>query len=203
MKEQCIARVHRHVDYLKPLPCLLDPFQVRARLITGKNVVHSAQLVRALHHLEAAVFTGRRINGHHHAAQIRIEHTILVPVPVVLVPGPCATDLGVLEDHLGMVMVNLPAQQLLDGVHYPVAAGEHPVNPVTRMIPEGQPNIVATAVVHRRRCLVHGVVMVGRLTKQTGLLGCEEATHNDVAVALVVGNLLGRKPGHTNGMFKG
>ncbi|MBT4223211.1 MAG: hypothetical protein HOD72_01965, partial [Opitutae bacterium] len=85
------------------------------------------------------------------------------------------------------------AQQLLDGVHYPVAAGEHPVNPVTRMIPQGQPHVIATAVVHRRRRLVHGVVMVGGFTEQPGLLRGKEAPDGDVAITVVVGNLLGCK----------
>ena len=44
----------------------------------------------------------------------RGEHAVLVPVAVILVPGPGAAHLGVLHDHLRVVVVHLAAEDLLE-----------------------------------------------------------------------------------------
>ena len=55
--------------------------------------------------MEATIFLVRRIHCDHDAAEIGIKDAILVPITVVLMPGPSSPGFGVLEDHLGMVVV--------------------------------------------------------------------------------------------------
>ncbi len=107
MKKQGVAGVHNTVNQLVTLPGDIHPLHVRASLVAGQNVVHAPHFVAALEHLHAAVFFRSRVHGDGHAAQIRRQHPVLVPVTVVLVPGPGATDFGVFHDHLGVIMIGL------------------------------------------------------------------------------------------------
>jgi hypothetical protein len=156
-----VARLHFAVNFFEPLFRFGDPLAIGPGLVAGENVVDAAHLVRALEHLEASVFACRRIDRDHHAAEIRKEDAILIPIAVVLMPGPGPTGAGVLQDHLGVVMIDLATDELLDRVNDTAAAGHHAVDPLARMIPEGKAHLVALAIVARHCGMVESMVGAG------------------------------------------
>src|SRR5205085_6526644 len=88
---------------------------VGAGLIAGEDVVDAAEVVGAAEDLEAAILAGGGVDGDEGAGEEREQDAVLIPVAVVLMPGPGATDAGVLHDHLGVVMVDLAFEDLLGG----------------------------------------------------------------------------------------
>lgn len=114
MIEERIARLHLDVDQGKALDDLFDPVPIGAGLPSGEHVVDPAQAVRALDHLEAAVLPGARIDGYENADQVGKEDAILVPVALILVPGPGTADFGNFHDHLRVIMVDLVVEDVND-----------------------------------------------------------------------------------------
>src|SRR5439155_5712678 len=133
-------------------------------------------------HLQAAVLTVAWIDGDEGAGEQRGQHAVLVPVAVVLVPGPRAADLGVLEDHLRVVMVDLAVEDLLATSHDPFAAGEHAVDAVAGVVPERQSDHAALAVGAAEGTAIELVVFLGGAAEQRNFLGVEEAAGEVKAV---------------------
>jgi hypothetical protein len=82
---------------------------VRSGLVTREHMFNAAEFMRSLDHLQASVLPRRRIDCDIGACQKREQYPVLIPVPVVLVPGPRPADFRVLQDHLRVVVVHLPA----------------------------------------------------------------------------------------------
>ena len=99
-----------------------------------------------------------------------VQHAVLVPVAVVLVPRPRAADLRVLQDHLRVVVVHLAAEQLLAAPHHPLAAGEHAVDAVAGVVPERQPHDAALAVGAAEGALVEFVVLLRGAVEEVDFL---------------------------------
>ena len=83
-------------------------------------------------------------------------------------------------------MVNLATQQPLGGANHPLATGEHAVNPVARMIPQGQSHGSALAIGPAIGTLVELMVLLGRAVQQVNLADVEESP-GDVKSPFVVG----------------
>jgi hypothetical protein len=117
------------------------------------------------------------------------EHAVLIPVTVVLMPRPRAADPRVLHDHLGVIVICLVAEQLLHRVHQLAAAGEHPVDAVAGMVPKGQPDAGARAVIPAEGVLVEHAILVRRAAEEIDLLPVKEFPRDDEAVAVIGGDL--------------
>ena len=193
MEEEGIAGLHLDVDQGQPLEDLLDAVHVGAGLLAGQDVIDPAQAVRALDHLQAAVLPGARIDRDEDAHEVGEEDAVLVPVAVILVPGPGPADLGVLHDHLGVVVIDLVVEDLLAGIDHPPAAGEHAVDAVARVVPEREPDPSPFAVVLAEGVLVEGPVLLGRAEQEADLVGVEQRTHQQVAVCARTGRAARRR----------
>ncbi len=89
-----------------------------------------------------------------------------------------------------MVVVDFVLQEILDPINHAVAASHHAVNSVPGMIPERETHVVTLAIIHGGGRLIHGVVVVGSLAQKADFLYCEQASNEQVAVAVEVRNLV-------------
>src|SRR5471030_1655871 len=149
-------------------------------------------MVRAADHLQAAVLFGGRIHRDRGAAEEREQNAVLIPIAVVLVPGPGAAGPGVLHDHLGMVVVDLARQQLFGRLHNPPAARGHAVDRVSGMVPEGQPDSAALAIGTAERMPVKRAVLPRGPAQQLDFIRLKHPLRQDVAVFAISANLIVR-----------
>jgi hypothetical protein len=113
------------------------------------------------------------------------------------VPRPGAADLRVLEDHLRVVVVHLAAQQRLAAADQPLAAGEHAVHAVARVVPQRQPHHAALAVGPAERAAVELVVLLRGPAQEVDFFGVEEALRqNGAGVVVLTGLRCGEGRGH-------
>ena len=80
----------------QPLAGDLHALGIGTSLIADLHVIHAADMVRTAEHLQAAVLFRRPVDGDHAAGQIRKQAAVVVPVSVVLVPGPGTADAAAL-----------------------------------------------------------------------------------------------------------
>jgi hypothetical protein len=93
VKDQRISGVKIAIDKLHCFEGVVDKGQIGSNLFAGKSVIHSSELMRSFDHLEATVLLIGFCKSNHNTDQLIGEHElILVPVPIVLVPFPCATN---------------------------------------------------------------------------------------------------------------
>src|SRR5215468_11305874 len=95
-------------------------------------------------------------------------------------PGPGAAGLRIFHDHLRMVVINLAIQNPLGGVDDGFAAGEHPIDGITGVVPKGKADNIAAAVVPSERVVVKGFVLLGGTPKQIDFLRIEHLTYQHV-----------------------
>ena len=88
VEEEHIAGIHFDVDKRETLEDSGNAFLIGAGLVSGQYMVDSSEQMRTLDHLKAAVFASGSIDSNRCAAEIGGEDTILIPVTVVLMPGP-------------------------------------------------------------------------------------------------------------------
>src|SRR6267378_345135 len=94
--------------------------------------------MRSLKQLHAAIGAGVWINGDEGRGHIWKQAAILIPVTVVLMPGPRAAGERLLDAHLGVVMVNLIAQELLHRINQPMAARHRAIEVFTSLVPKNK-----------------------------------------------------------------
>src|ERR1700747_1828635 len=138
VKEEAIAGIHLNVDNRKTLEDCGNAFLVGAGLISRQHVVDSSEQMSPLDHLEAAIFASGRIDSNERAAEVGCEDAILIPVTVVLMPGPGATGLRIFHYHLRMIVINLALENPLGGVGDGFAARKNAVDRVTGLCPKGK-----------------------------------------------------------------
>ena len=170
-----------------------DPLRLGRELAPHQLVVESAHAGRAPDNLEAPVRLRRRVDGDEDAEHVGEQIAVEVPVAVVLMPIPGAAGLGRLQRQLGVVVIDLAAQQSLGGAHHPLAAGDRAEQVVAGVGPQHRRGETAVGIPHR-----HGVAPVAdalvareRLAHQRDFLGIEQRRHEQIAVALKPGHLVG------------
>jgi hypothetical protein len=87
-----------------------------------------AWLVRSTDDLQTAVFLCRTIDGDVVAGEMGKEDSVLIPVAVVLMPGPRATNLRVLHNPLRVIVIRLVSEELRRSAHDGFGASDHPVD---------------------------------------------------------------------------
>ena len=95
-----------------------------------------------------------------------------------------------------MVVVGLVIQQVLDSVDEFAATGDHPVDSVARMVPQGKAHRISLAIVHRRGGLVHFVVRSRGLPKQVDFIFRKELADDNESVPFVIGSFFGGEDVH-------
>jgi hypothetical protein len=146
--------------------------------------------MRAFDDLQAAVLARSGVNGDEGAGQEREEDAVLIPVAVVLMPGPRAANARVLHDHLRVIVINLTLEDLLGRADDRFATGDHTVNGVAGVVPQGETDGPAFAVGASEGVLVERSVLAGSLAEEADLVGVEHALGEDEAVAAVGCDLL-------------
>jgi len=96
-------------------------------------------------------------------------------------------------NHLGMIVIDLVVEDLLAGVDDAAAAGEHPVDPLARVVPEREPDLAPLAVGPAEGVGVEGPVLAGRAEQEVDLVGLEQPRGQQRAVAVVAHDLVGRQ----------
>lgn len=187
MEKQGVTWSHVDIEMLQAFGGLQDAVDVCACLVTGQDMVDAAQAMGSPQNLKATILPGRRIDGYHDAAEIREEQTILVPISIVLMPGPGATGFGVLENHFGMVVIDFSIQEEFDGIDDPSASGEHSVNAIAWVIPQGESDIIALPVIHCGRSEVHRLVMAGGFTEHPDFIFREKIPQDNESILMVLG----------------
>src|ERR1700730_1855263 len=147
VKEEHITGIHLDVDKRETLEDSGDAFLVGAGLISRQYVVDSSEQMRTLDDLKATVFASGWIDSNGCAAEIGRKDAILIPVTVVLMPGPGAAGLRIFHDHLRMVVIYLAVKNLLGGVDDGFGARKHAVDGVSGVVPKGKADNLAAAVV--------------------------------------------------------
>src|SRR6266436_10168470 len=198
VEKENIAEIHLDVDKRETLEDSGDALLIGAGLIPRQYVVDSSEQMRTLDDLKAAVFASGWIDSNGCAAEIGGEGAILIPVTVVLMPGPGAAGLRIFHDHLRMVVINLAVENSLGGIDDGFATRKHAVDGVTGMVPKGKANNLATAVVPSEGVVVQGFILFRGSTKQGDLLRIEHAADECVAFLLVFNQLVrsDRAAGH-------
>jgi len=98
-----------------------------------------------------------------------------------------------------VVVVGLAIEQRLGRVDHALAAGEHPVERVAGVVPDGQANGAALAVGAVEGALVDLVVLVGGAAQEVGFCAVEKLAGDIETIAVVGGDLVCGKRGH--GLF--
>src|SRR5208282_5062518 len=181
VEEKHIAGIHLDVDKRETLEDSGDAFLVGAGLLSRQYVVDSSEQMRTLDHLKAAVFASGCIDRNGCAAEIGRKDAVLIPVTVVLMPGPGAAGLRIFHDHLRMVVINLVVENPLGRVDDGFAAREHAVDSVTGVVPKGKADNLAAAVVPSEGVVVKGLILLRRTPKQVDFLRIEHAADERVA----------------------
>lgn len=186
MEEEGIAWEHDAIDEREAFFGFFDAFEVGAGLVTGESVIDAPDVMGAFEDLHAAIFGGGGIDGDGDAAEVWGEDAILVPVAIVLMPGPSATDFGVFHDHFGVVVVGFVAEEGFDGIDEFLASGEHTVDAIAWVIPEGEANFCAGAVVFREGVLIECAVLFGGLAEEGNFFLVKEMADDDEAIGVIL-----------------
>ena len=109
IEEYGVAWFHLDMDHLQPFAEFFHTLQVGSGLIASQYVIDSPGQMRPFQDLQASIFFCGAIHRDKHAAEKREENSILIPVTVVLVPCPRATNFGLFHDHFGVIMVYFAA----------------------------------------------------------------------------------------------
>ena len=110
-------------------------------------MLKAATLVRPIEDLQTSVFLGRAVHGNHATSHVGIQAVVvLVPVSVVLVPLPGATNVRLLHYYLVVEVINLVAEQFLRRADDAFAAHTGAVDIVVELIPNSQFTDAALAV---------------------------------------------------------
>jgi hypothetical protein len=105
------------VDQFQPFDGHMNALRIGSGLIADFDVIHASNVVGATKDLQAAVLLRRSIDGNHAARQIRQQAAVVVPVSVILVPGPGAPDARFFENHLVVEVIDLIAQEAFHCLH--------------------------------------------------------------------------------------
>ena len=100
---------------------------------------------------------------------------MIVPVAEVLVPLPGTARRRALQRQLGVPVIDLLADQLLDGIDDAGAAGDRAEHVVGRMVPERQPHAAPCPIGPTVSLLVERLVRLGRAAEQFDLFPVEQA----------------------------
>src|SRR5260370_26757464 len=181
VEKEPIAGLHLDVHKRETLEDNGDAFLIGAGLFSRQYVVDSSEQMRTLDDLKAAVFTSGWIDSNGCAAEIRRKNAILIPVTVVLMPGPRAAGLRIFHDHLRMVVINLSIKNPFGRVNDGFAAREHAVDGVTGVVPKGKADNLAATVVASEGVIVKGFILLRGTPKQVDFLGIDHAADECVA----------------------
>src|ERR1700757_1540922 len=192
VEEEDIAGIHLNVDNRKTLEDCGNAFLVGAGLISRQHVVDSSEQMSPLDHLKAAIFASSWIDSYERAAEIGCKDAILIPITVVLMPGPGATGLRIFHYHLRMIVINLALENALGGVDDGFAARKHAVDGVTGLVPKGKANNLASAVVPPEGMVVEGLILLCGAPQQVDFLRIEHAADECVALSPVFRELVCR-----------
>src|ERR1700730_1700133 len=181
VEEEHIAGIHLGVDKRETVEDRGDAFLVGAGLTSRQYVVDSSEQMRTLDDLKAAVFASGWIDSNGCAAEIGRKDAILIPVTVVLMPGPGAAGLRIFHDHLRMVVINLAVENPLGGVDDGFAARKHAVDGVTGVVSKGKADNLTAAVVPSEGVVVKGLILLRGNPKQVDFLRIEHAADECIA----------------------
>src|ERR1700757_4223204 len=190
VEEEDIAGIHLNVDNRKTLEDCGNAFLVGACLISRQHVVDSSEQMSPLDHLKAAIFAIGWIDSNERAAEIGCKDPILIPITVVLMPGPGATGLRIFHYHLRMIVINLALENPLGGVDDGFAARKHAVDRVTGLVPKGKANNLAAAVAPPEGVVIKGFILFRRTPEQADFLRIEHPADECVALFPVFSELV-------------
>ena len=160
-------------------------------------MVDPPRQVRAAQHLQAAVVAVCAVQRHHHAAHGGVHAAVVVPVAVVLVPLPGTAVEGLLGGEFGVVVVDLAPKHVFHGVdHSPRARGQA-IDTFSGVVPQRHAGALALGILAVVQARAQRWILLHRVAHQADLQGVKEPAHDDVAVAFVLGALLGvEQAGH-------
>src|ERR1700732_4254327 len=181
VKEEDIAGIHLNVDNRKTLEDCGNAFLVGTGLISRQHMVDSSEQLSPLDHLKAAIFASGWIDSDERAAEIGCQDAILIPVTVVLMPGPGATGPRIFHYHLRMVVINLALENPLGRVDDGFAARKHAVDRVTGLAPKGKAKNLPAAVVPPEGVVSKGFILFRRTLEQADFLRTEHPADECVA----------------------
>src|SRR5690606_7746253 len=135
MKEKRIPRLHFAINTLLDRQAGSYPFRIGTHLFAGQAMGDPAQPVGTPNHLEATIlFTGRG-KSHIHAEQIGEQKSVIVPIPIILMPFPGTSYFWLFLHDLGMKMSDRTAQKCFYRIDHAVAAGKHAVYVIAGRVP--------------------------------------------------------------------
>ena len=189
VEKENIARLQFHINELQHFEGGLGPLRIGSGLLAIAAVLDPAQEVGAFEHLHAAVLARVRIDGDEGRGHVGEKTSVLIPIAVVLMPGPGAAGQRLLDTHLGVVMVDLVAEQTFHRIHQAGQPRHGPIDVVARFVPEDQLGRAAFAVLQRMGVLLESGVGLGGAAQDIGLCSIEQGAHDEGSVALELLNI--------------
>ena len=160
-------------------------------LIADLAVVEPSQLMRAANDLQASVVPGGAIDSDHATGQKGREAPVVVPVTVILMPGPSPAHEGLFEDHLVVIVINFALKQSFDCLDDPPAADDSAVNVVMQFILDDEANRPPFAVDAAGGFVLHLSIGPRNRLEQVDLFGVKQLLDDEEPIGMKPGNLFG------------
>jgi hypothetical protein len=157
------------------------------------HVINAAEQMRSLHHLQAAVRAGGAVECDLAAREMWEDAAVVVPVAVVLMPLPGATDERLLRGELGLEVIDRAAEQRLHGVDHAGAAGRHAVDGIAGAVSQRDARRRTLRVEPIQQVVPYFGVLFHRSSQQAGLVRVEHGADDDEAVGVEAREVRGRE----------
>ena len=109
MKEQNVARIHFYILVLESIQNMVDAIRIGTGLIACQLMMDPAAMMGTSDDLQATIGTRCGVHSDESTDKIGSQNAVGVPIAIVLMPRPSATDTGVLHDHFRMVVIRFVA----------------------------------------------------------------------------------------------
>src|ERR1043165_6660564 len=138
VEKQSVTRIEFDIDQLQHFHSFLRALGVRAGLLAITAMLNAPHQMRAFEDLHAPVLPRVRIDRDTDRCQVGKKATVLIPISIILMPGPGPAGVRLFDAHLGMVMVNLVPQQLLHGIDDTMTTGYRAIDILAGLIPKNE-----------------------------------------------------------------
>lgn len=96
MEEYRVARFHLTFHPIETFFRFGDSLEICPGLFPSESVIDPPHAVRPFQYFEASVFRRCRIDRDHDTTEVGKKEPVLIPISIVLMPGPGSTDQRIL-----------------------------------------------------------------------------------------------------------
>ena len=127
-------------------------------------MIYSTTMMRPRNNLQTAIFSGGRIDCNTYTCKQRTKNMVLIPIAIILVPSPSATNFRILHYHFRMIMISLALKDFFYRANHALAPSKHSINPLPGVIPKSEFDSATFAISPSKGVFVKFVIFPCRLT---------------------------------------